>query len=111
VPVGGSGRLTDALIACIEDHGGAVRNNAQVREVVTDGSRATGVVLDSGERLQCSDGVIGAIHPHVLPEMVPAVSPTVAKNALRTHITPPPASPSTPRSTRRSSSRPATSRR
>jgi len=87
VPVGGSGKLTDALIACIEDHGGAVRNNCQVREVVTDGTRATGVVLDSGERLSCSDGVIGAIHPHVLPEMVPALSPTVAKNALRTHIT------------------------
>ena len=32
--------------------------------------------------------MIGAIHPHVLPEMVPAVSPTVAKNARRTHITP-----------------------
>src|SRR6476469_1145188 len=88
VPVGGSGKLTDALIACIEDHGGAVRANCTVREVETDGTRATGVVLDSGERLSCTDGVIGAIHPHVLPEMVPSVSPTVAKNALRTHITP-----------------------
>ena len=112
VPVGGSGSLTDALIACIEDHGGAVRNNCQVREVVTDGSRATGVVLDSGERLSCSDGVIGAIHPHVLPEMVPAVSPTRGEErAAHAHHRRPPASPSTPRSTRRSSSRPATSRR
>ncbi len=88
VPVGGSGSLTTALIACIEDHGGAVRAGCTVREVETDGSRATGVVLDSGERLSCADGVIGAIHPHLLPEMVPAVSPSVAKNALRTHITP-----------------------
>ena len=88
VPVGGSGSLTNALIACIQDHDGAVRNNCHVREVVTDGSRATGVVLDDGERLSCSDGVIGAIHPHALPEMVPAVSPTVARNAKRTHITP-----------------------
>src|SRR5689334_7152624 len=87
VPVGGSGSLTNALIACIEDHGGAVRNNCQVREVVTEGGRATAVVLDSGERLSCSDGVIGAIHPHVLPDMVPTVSATVAKNAKRTHIT------------------------
>ncbi|WP_305097716.1 phytoene desaturase family protein [Croceibacterium aestuarii] len=88
VPVGGSGSLTSALIACIEDHGGAVRAGCTVREVETDGSRATGVVLDSGERLSAADGVIGAIHPHLLPEMVPSVSPTVAKNALRTHITP-----------------------
>jgi len=88
VPVGGSGKLTDALIACIEDHGGAVRANCTVREVVTDGTRATGVALDSGERLSCGDGVIGAIHPHVLPEMVPSVPAQVAKNAMRTHITP-----------------------
>jgi len=88
VPVGGSGALTEALIACIEDHGGAVRANCTVREVVTDGTRATGVVLDDGERLNCSDGVIGAIHPHHLPEMVPGVPATVAKNAMRTHITP-----------------------
>lgn len=88
VPIGGSGSLTAALIRCIEDHGGAVRANAQVREVVTDGSGATGVVLDNGERLSCRDGVIGAIHPHHLPEMVPVLSATVARNALRTHITP-----------------------
>jgi phytoene dehydrogenase-like protein len=88
VPVGGSGKLTDALIACIEDHGGAMRAGVHVREVVTDGTRATGVVLDSGERLSCSDGVIGAIHPHHLPEMVPSVPAQVARNALRTHITP-----------------------
>jgi phytoene dehydrogenase-like protein len=88
VPVGGSGKLTDALIACIEDHGGAVRASCTVREVETDGTRATGVVLDDGERLSCSDGVIGAIHPHHLPEMVPAVPAQVAKDAMRTHITP-----------------------
>jgi phytoene dehydrogenase-like protein len=87
VPVGGSGSLTSALIACIEDHGGAVRSNCHVREVVTDGTRATGVVLDSGERLSCGDGVIGAIHPHVLPDMVPSLPASVARNARRTHIT------------------------
>src|SRR3990167_1268685 len=63
VPVGGSGSLTDALIACIEDHGGAVRGQCHVREVVPAGTRATGVVLDNGERLSCADGGIGAIHP------------------------------------------------
>jgi phytoene dehydrogenase-like protein len=88
VPVGGSGRLTDALIACIGDHGGAVRANCRVREVVTDGTRANGVVLDSNERLSCAEGVIGAIHPHHLPDMVPAVPETVARNAMRTHVTP-----------------------
>ena len=88
VPVGGSGSLTAALIRCIEDHGGKVVANAPVREVLTDGGRATGVVLDSGERISAAEGVIGAIHPHNLPDMVADLPATVAKNAKRTHITP-----------------------
>lgn len=87
VPVGGSGSLTAALIACIEDHGGRVVNNSQVREIVTDGTRATGVVMDDGTRLSAKDGIIGAIHPHILPDMVAALPPHVARNAKRTHIT------------------------
>jgi len=88
VPVGGSGSLTAALIRCIEDHGGKVVAGAQVREIVTDGSRATGVVLDDGTRLSAGEGIIGAIHPHILPDMVAALPAHVAKNAKRTHITP-----------------------
>lgn len=88
VPVGGSGQLTAALIACIEDHGGAVRAGCDVREVFTDGERASGVVLDTGERLTCTDGVIGAIHPHHLPNMVPSLPASVGANAKRTHVTP-----------------------
>lgn len=87
VPVGGSGALTNALIACIEDHGGKVVNNSHVREITSDGERATGVVLDNGDRLSAKDGIIGAIHPHVLPDMVPSLPENVAKNAKRTHIT------------------------
>lgn len=88
VPVGGSGSLTSALIACIEDHGGTVLAGAEVREVTSDGSRATGVVLDDGTRYSASDGIIGAIHPHLLPDMVPSLPSTVAAHAKRTHITP-----------------------
>ncbi|HTM94441.1 MAG TPA: NAD(P)/FAD-dependent oxidoreductase [Croceibacterium sp.] len=88
VPVGGSGSLTNALIACIEDHGGAVRSGAEVREVLAEGGRATGVVLDNGERLTASDGIIGAIHPHILPDLVPSLPQDVAAHAKRTHITP-----------------------
>lgn len=87
VPVGGSGSLTNALIRCIEDHGGKVVNNSQVREIVTDGSRATGVVLDDGSRLSAGEGIIGAIHPHILPDMVASLPANVARNAKRTHIT------------------------
>jgi phytoene dehydrogenase-like protein len=87
VAVGGSGALTDALIACIEDHGGAVVAKAQVREVLSSGGRATGVVLDDGTRHVAKDAVIGAIHPHLLPEMVPGITPQAASDAKRTQIT------------------------
>jgi phytoene dehydrogenase-like protein len=83
---GGSGALTDALVRCIEAHGGAVRANSSVREVVTSGGRATGVVLDDGTRLTASEGIIGAIHPHLLPEMVRDLPEWVAFSAKRTHI-------------------------
>jgi phytoene dehydrogenase-like protein len=85
--VGGSGALTTALIACIEDHGGAVRASSAVREVITIGGRAAGVVLDNGDRLTARDGVIGALHPHVLPDMVDGIPPAAAARAKRTHIT------------------------
>ncbi len=87
VPVGGSGSLTNALIACIEDHGGEVRASCAVREVTSDGGRASGVVLDTGERLAAGDGVIGALHPHILPDMVDGMPPETAARARRTHIT------------------------
>jgi phytoene dehydrogenase-like protein len=87
VAQGGSGSLTAALIRCIEDHGGAVVASAPVREVTASGGRATGVVLNDGTRHSAKDGIIGAIHPHLLPEMVPDMAPQAAKNALRTQIT------------------------
>jgi len=84
---GGAGSLTAALIACIEDHGGAVIANAHVREVTSAGGRATGVVLDDGTRHAAREAVIGAIHPHLLPAMVPGMAPQAARDALRTQIT------------------------
>ncbi|MEI9852184.1 MAG: hypothetical protein WDN24_16515 [Sphingomonas sp.] len=87
VAVGGAGSLTNALIACIEAHGGAVVADAHVREVTSAGGRATGVVLDDGTRHTAKDAIIGAIHPHLLPGMVPGMEPQAAKDALRTQIT------------------------
>ena len=87
VAVGGAGSLTASLIRCIEDHGGAVVANAHVREVTSAGGRATGVILDDGTSHTARDAIIGAIHPHLLPETVPGMAPQAAKDALRTQIT------------------------
>jgi phytoene dehydrogenase-like protein len=43
--------------------------------------------MDDGTRHTARDGIIGAIHPHLLPEMVPSMEPRAASDALRTQIT------------------------
>ena len=51
VPVGGSGKLTDALVASIESHGGEVRASADVARVVVRQGRAAGVTLRDGTEI------------------------------------------------------------
>lgn len=50
-PVGGTGALVRGLVSLIEGQGGAVRCNAEVKQILVDGRRARGIELTSGERL------------------------------------------------------------
>ncbi|HEY1745916.1 MAG TPA: NAD(P)/FAD-dependent oxidoreductase [Xanthobacteraceae bacterium] len=86
VPIGGSGALSQALIRCIEDHGGSVLAGRSVEKVVTRNGRAVGVRTSDGAEYTAKDAVIGAIHPHVLGDMVPDVDPAIADAAKRTEI-------------------------
>ncbi|MGW8370294.1 MAG: phytoene desaturase family protein, partial [Gammaproteobacteria bacterium] len=86
VPVGGSGKLTDALIACIESFGGEVRASTDVERVVVKNGRATGVVTADGAEIEATDAVIGAIHPHDLGQMVEGLAPEVVHDAQGTQI-------------------------
>jgi phytoene dehydrogenase-like protein len=88
VPIGGSGRLTDALIACIRDHGGEVLADVDVARVLTRSGRATGVVTTTGQEYGARDAVIGAIHPHDLARMVEGIDATIASAAGATQISP-----------------------
>jgi phytoene dehydrogenase-like protein len=87
VPVGGSGRLTDALVQCIESYGGAVMAGQDVTEVTIANGRAAGVVTAAGQKFAARDAVIGAIHPHTLSAMVAGLDPEVRKAAEATQIT------------------------
>jgi len=86
VPVGGSGRLTDALIACIESHGGEARAGVDVAQVLVKNRRACGVVTADGRSISASDGVIGAIHPHDLGKMVEGLAPDIVHDAAGTQV-------------------------
>lgn len=82
-PKGGSGGLTDALVRCLEDHGGEIRLNAEVDKVLVSGGRATGLRLTTGEEFHGKDGVIGAIHPRVLSRFVEGLDDGVKERASR----------------------------
>ncbi len=86
VPLGGSGKLTEALIASIESNGGEVLANVDVATVTTRNGRATGVATKDGREYKAKDGVIGAIHPHLLGKMVSGLDPAVVHDAEATQI-------------------------
>jgi len=86
VPIGGSGKLTDALIACIESHGGEVRANTDVERVVVENGRAAGIATAEGIQIKANDAVIGAIHPHDIGTMVEGVPAEIIKDADSTQI-------------------------
>jgi phytoene dehydrogenase-like protein len=84
---GGAGRLTDALIACIRDHGGEVIANAEVARIRVANGRATGVETVDGRSYLAKDAVIGAIHPHLLGSIIEGMDPAARAAAEATHIT------------------------
>jgi phytoene dehydrogenase-like protein len=86
VPVGGSGRLTDALIASIEANGGTVLSGVDVARVLVKGGRAVGVETTDGRNFAAKDAVIGAIHPHDLGRMVAGLDANVVEAAAATQI-------------------------
>jgi len=86
VPIGGSGKLTDALIASIESHGGEVRGETDVERILVKNGRAAGVVTKDGRELLAKDAVIAALHPHDLGKMVDGLDPQVVRDAEATQI-------------------------
>ena len=86
VPIGGSGSLTNALIACIRDHGGEVLASVDIESVIVRNGRAVGGRAQDGREFLAKEAVIGAIHPHHLGKMVPGLDAQVARDAAATEI-------------------------
>jgi phytoene dehydrogenase-like protein len=82
-PIGGSGKLSESLVRCIEHYGGEVRCNSEVIQILSSGGRATGVRLADGEEFTARDAVIGAIHPHRLRAFLTGVPEPVLARAER----------------------------
>jgi len=57
-PIGGSGAMVNALVRGLHKHGGRLKLNAHVEEVLVEQGRAAGVRLRSGEILKADRAVI-----------------------------------------------------
>lgn len=79
--VGGTQKLSDALVACIRHHGGEVRLNAEVTRVHTSGGKANGVTLADGEKIMASKAVVANVHPWLLGDMIEGIDSGVAARA------------------------------
>ena len=88
LPKGGSGKLTDALLACLKHHGGEVRLATQVTGLVQERGRVTGVTTAAGETIKARQGVIGSIHPHLLRQHFPDIDAGVLARAERVELSP-----------------------
>lgn len=83
VPVGGSGALVTALMACLKDHGAEFQMQSPVAKVLVSKGRAVGVRLESGEEIVARKAVVGQIHPWLIGDMVDGVESGVVARAKR----------------------------
>lgn len=71
-PVGGSGMLVKALIALIEEHGGAVMGGKPIRDLIIEEGRCVGVVTEDDETYRANKAVVSTIHIKHLVQMASA---------------------------------------
>ncbi len=82
-PVGGSGRLADALVEAIEARGGVVRLKTRVARILVDEGRAAGLELADGTRIAASAVVANADLKRTFLELV---DPRLLPNDFRARI-------------------------
>lgn len=85
IPVGGSKALSNALLRCIEHHGGEVRTGAEVTSLKIRSGDVEGVYVGD-ELIEAKKSVIANIHPWRLKDFIPEVDPDVAEAARRVHL-------------------------
>ncbi|NLU76251.1 NAD(P)/FAD-dependent oxidoreductase [Streptomyces sp. HNM0575] len=65
-PVGGSGKLTEALVALVTRLGGEIRTSTEAEHILLDSDGAAGVGTQDGERFMARQAVIASTTPDQL---------------------------------------------
>jgi len=88
VPEGGAGSITAALLRRFEEHGGRLRTNAHVRQIVVRGGRAVAVVLDDGEEIEATRAIVADVAaPALYLDLLDARwVPTPVSEAMRNFV-------------------------
>ena len=83
---GGAKNLTNALIACLQSHGGDMLLNKTVRRVIVRSGKCVGVELSDGEELFAKKAVLANIHPWRLGDMVEGVPSNILERARQVKL-------------------------
>jgi phytoene dehydrogenase-like protein len=84
--VGGSQQLAQGLRSAVEAHGGVVQTGMEVKRIVLRGTRASGIELNDGRRIDAAKAVVTNVEPKasflrmVGEEHLPAAFATRVKN-------------------------------
>ncbi len=81
--IGGMGAISEAIARDAVEHGASIETDARVAEVITESSRACGVVLTDGRHIMAKT-VISNAHPRILFDRLvdPALLPATFKREI-----------------------------
>jgi phytoene dehydrogenase-like protein len=80
---GGAGRIADAMVACLHEHGGQARTSARAERIHAHRGRVTGVTLADGDTIQART-VVATTTPHGLVALAgDALGDAYVRRALR----------------------------
>jgi len=85
IPVGGSRAVTNALLRCIQHHGGEIRTEAEVTGLKITAGEVQGVYVGD-ELIEARQSVIANIHPWRLRDFIPGIDQEVAESARRVRL-------------------------
>lgn len=71
IPSGGSGKLIDALVAYLTDHGATIDCDTRVTELIIEDGRCVGLRTDTGGDYRARKAVVSTIHVKHLVDMAP----------------------------------------